>query len=171
MASATKSAGIIAGIAFVACVIIAAVVSFAAFSEDAKNAEIIRRHNAARLAAMTPEQRAADARAQAQREQERKEAEAQREQARKEADARAAFPESARGACYVMLTRLLDDPDSAQYGRIADWPTHIANDGTATILPTIRAKNGFGAYRLTRIRCTVERVGLDSVKVTSITQI
>lgn len=122
---------------------------------DAANAR-----ESARRAALTPTQRA-------QEDSDRARANAERHAAEQLADAL----DVARGACLQMFERRLDDPDSAKYGRVSDWPAQQRKDGTVYVLPTIRAKNAFGAYRLTNFECIVERIDADHVRVNALNQL
>ena len=70
----------------------------------------------------------------------------------------------------MMLEQSLHDPASAQFGRSSEWPVQIDQAGRAVVLPRVRAKNGFGAYRLVDYRCIVERMGEDRVRVVSLDQ-
>lgn len=122
---------------------------------DAANAR-----EAARRAALTPAQRT-------QEDSDRARVEAERRAAEQLADAL----DTARGACLQMFERRLDDPDSAKYGRVTDWPAQQRKDGTVYVLPTIRAKNAFGAYRLANFECIVERIDAGHVRVNALNQL
>lgn len=61
----------------------------------------------------------------------------------------------ARGACLISIRKILHDPDSADFGLTSDWLTGETSAGTIVVLTKVRAKNGFGAYRLGGYRCEV----------------
>jgi len=142
------------------------VVACVAESDDrtfAENERIIAEANARREAALTPEQKesrrvaALDAAAATYKESEQKR--------------QAEFLPSARGGCLIALKRMLNEPGSAEFGLTSEWPTTMADDGRVTVLARVRAKNGFGAMRLSTFRCVVEPVGADSLRVISLDQI
>ncbi|MBS0230840.1 MAG: hypothetical protein JSS52_06730 [Proteobacteria bacterium] len=122
---------------------------------------------AKREASMTPAERAArdQARAKAAADATRK-----AEEERK-ARALAELPQTARLACMQWTKNNLDDPYSADFGRVSDWPSNVRKDGKAFVLMTFRAKNAFGAYRIVRAICTVARIDDDHVRVDEVTTI
>lgn len=161
MDKATKIAvGSIAVLFALACGAIALLVGNEA-NTFASNEKIIADALAKREARMTPAERAARDQAQALA----AEAAAKADRDERERQSRESFLPSARGACLVMLQRLLQDPGSAEFGLTTDWPAIVQRDGKAVVLPRIRAKNGFGALRIAEYRCVVERAGLDQVRV------
>lgn len=124
------------------------------------NERIIAEANARQEAALTP----------AQKEARRVAASEAAVAAAKEAELkrRSEFLPSARGGCLIALKRMLHDPGSAEFGPTREWPTTTADDGKVTVLARVRAKNGFGAMRLSTFRCVVEPVGSDSLRVTAL---
>ncbi len=123
----------------------------------AENERIIADANARREATLTPTQKEAR----------RVEAMKAAVAAAKEAELkrRSDFLPSARGGCLIALKRMLHDPGSAEFGLTSEWPTTTADDGRVTVLARVRAKNGFGAMRLSTFRCVVEPVGNDSLRL------
>lgn len=127
------------------------------------NERVIALANARQEAALTPEQRAARAKA-------LKDA-AIASAAANERERLASLLPAARGACLIALKRSLHDPGSAEFGLTSEWPSRIGPDGRATVVPRVRAKNAFGALRLTEFHCVVERSGSDAVRVVSLRQL
>ena len=103
---------------------------------------------AARRAALTPEQRVAEA----------------------AAKVKADRLSSARGACLIVLKESLNDPSSAQFGLTSSWYTEERKDGTIRVEPSGRAKNAFGAYINGVWSCVVRPEGAN-VRVLSLKQI
>jgi hypothetical protein len=62
---------------------------------------------------------------------------------------------SARYRCRDVVKAMLHDPESADLGWIGDWKTGLLNDDekTMAVQAQIRARNGFGAMRLTNFQC------------------
>lgn len=62
---------------------------------------------------------------------------------------------TARLMCQQAIKQTLHDPDSAEWGRVYNWPTGLMNGNDAVLLvqPEIRATNGFGGKVLTRFEC------------------
>jgi hypothetical protein len=99
-------------------------------SDDADKAE------ATRIAAMTPEQRAADA--------------------KQKHDAAEIY--KARYECQEFVRRSLHDPDAAQFDSALGYPARKNNDGTYLVEVNVRAKNGFGALRHISVLCNTRPV-------------
>lgn len=126
-------------------------------------AALIAKHEAS----MTPAERAA-------RDQARDKAAvdaARKAEEERAAKALAELPNTARFACMQWTKNNLDDPYSADFGRVSDWPSNVRKDGKAIVLMTFRARNAFGAYRIVRAICTVTRLDNDHVRVDEMTQI
>lgn len=101
-----------------------------------------------RRAELTPEQRAAE------------------EQAKAERDTIAA----AKHMCRTMLKKSLNDPDSVQWDESPGWYYTKRDDGTILFQPRARAKNAFGAYMAGVWDCVVLPDGKD-VRFVSLKQI
>ncbi len=91
----------------------------------------------ARIAAMTPGQRAA-------------------EKAAKDALAERT---SARYACEVFVKRSLDDPDSAQFDDANTFPVREIKPHMYRVQVGLRARNGFNALRYARMNCYTSPAG------------
>lgn len=166
MDRATK-AGLIAGA--VATLWVAAVIVIEWNDTDTKrrqfesNERAIAEANARREASLTPEQKEARRLAAL---------DAAAASARKaDLKRRAEFIKSARGGCLIALKRSLHDPGSAEFGQTSEWQTSTDDSGRVTVLARVRARNGFGAMRLSTFRCVVEPAGLDSLRVVALDQI
>lgn len=101
-----------------------------------------------RQAALTPEQRVAEAAAQAKVNRLR----------------------DARYACKHALKEVLNDPDSAKLEETLRWYAEERKDGTILVQPTGRAKNAFGAYIHGVWDCVAKLQG-GSARVLSLKQI
>lgn len=122
---------------------------------------------ATRWAQMTPAQQAAET-----REREAKAlAQKQVEDRRRETERRENLSRAARGACLIGLKQSLHDPGGAEYGQTSDWALTVLEDGAVQVRPIIRARNGFGALRLTAFDCVVEDAGNNQVRVVKLDQI
>jgi predicted nucleic acid-binding Zn ribbon protein len=99
---------------------------------------------AARVAKLTPEQKAD--------EQRQREAAAA---AKKLED----LKDTAAYACREFVTRRLKDPDSAKWERPWHTDARVSKDGKYSVQVQVRAKNGFGAFGLSAFDCTMQRVG------------
>ncbi|MFO0325720.1 MAG: hypothetical protein ACK50D_12075 [Burkholderiales bacterium] len=104
---------------------------------------------AARLAALTPEQREAEARAKANK------AKREAEEARRAAESR-----EVAYACREMVNRRLKDPKSAEWEK--PWYSDATFDAKSNTFRTrveVRAKNSFGAYGISQFECVLMRSG------------
>jgi hypothetical protein len=99
------------------------------------NRDIAKKENAeaARLAALTPEQRNAELAAAA---------------ATKERG-------SARFACELLTKKTLHDPDSAEFENSDTFPIRRLADHEYMVRVKVRAKNGFNALRLADMNCHI----------------
>lgn len=99
---------------------------------------------AAKLAIMTPEQRAA--------------------QAKHDADMAAMKAEveeasNARYACQEFVKRSLNDPDAAQFDPASGYFIQRQAPGKYRVEVTVRAKNGFNALRHIAVNCVTQKSG------------
>jgi hypothetical protein len=62
-------------------------------------------------------------------------------------------------ACRELVTKTLKDPDSAKWDRPWYSDVHIADADRHDIVVRVRAKNSFGAYGPTSVRCSFVRKG------------
>ena len=92
---------------------------------------------AARVAAMTPEQRASETKAKADSEQ----------------------LSSARYACREFVKRSLNDPDAAQFDDTSGYFTEKQTVDKFRVEVTVRAKNGFNALRHITVNCVTQQTG------------
>lgn len=104
--------------------------------------------NAARLAALTPEQRAAEI---------KHTADMAAMKAR--VDTANAEASSARYACKEFVKRSLNDPDAAQFDSAGEYFTQKQGDGKYRVEVTVRAKNGFNALRHIAVNCVTQKSG------------
>lgn len=70
----------------------------------------------------------------------------------------------ARLACRSFISDSLKDPSSAEWGIgsgnfYAAWPAQSDENGSVTVRPQFRAKNGFGALDLSQWNCEVQLNG------------
>lgn len=128
-------------------IIMGVVTIWAGFTGE-ETKQINAQKEAARVAALTPEQKAAE--------------EAERE--------KESILSSARGSCLIVLKESLNDPDSADIGSTRSWYTEQRKDGTVLVQPTARAKNAFGAYVHGTWDCVVKPEG-KTVRILSLKQI
>ena len=65
---------------------------------------------------------------------------------------------TARLVCQEAIKQALHDPDSAEWGRVYNWPAGLKDDDDSVLLvqPEIRATNGFGGKVLTRFQCSFD---------------
>ena len=124
------------------------VLTVAAFFAGEQSREQNAAAEAARRAALTPEQRAAE------------------DKARRDAE----LMSSARYACRAELLRVMYDPDSAKLAPTYEWYIERRRDGTILVQPTGRAKNAFGGYVTGAWNCVV-KPETDDVRVVSLRQI
>jgi RNA polymerase subunit RPABC4/transcription elongation factor Spt4 len=99
---------------------------------------------AAKLAAMTPEQRVA--------------------QIKHDADMAAMKAEvdeavNARYACQEFVKKSLNDPDAAQFDAASGYLTKRQAPGQYRVEVTVRAKNGFNALRHIAVNCVTQKSG------------
>ena len=102
----------------------------------------------ARLAQLTPEQRAAE----------------------DAARAKAEKFSAARGACLIVLKKSLNDADTAKLESTSSWYVEDRKDGTILVQPSGRAKNAFGAYIYGVWDCIAKPEG-ENIRVLSLKQI
>lgn len=76
----------------------------------------------------------------------------------------------AKTACKLSLKSVAHDPESIEWIDATDWPTSSDGAGRWRVVMSVRAKNGFGALRLSNKVCTValtadsyKLMGLDDV--------
>lgn len=74
----------------------------------------------------------------------------------------------ARLACRDHIAERLHDPESAQWGELADWLATAPEDGEITVWMRYRARNSFGALVLSRETCRVEVRDNGTVRVRSV---
>lgn len=98
---------------------------------------------ATRLAAMTPEQRASEAKAKADSDQ----------------------LSSARYACKEFVKRSLNDPDAAQFDDARTYFTEKQTADKFRVEVSVRAKNGFNALRHITVNCVTQQTGGNWVAV------
>lgn len=67
----------------------------------------------------------------------------------------------ARFACRIFIERQLHDPASAEWIDTPSWPVVDNADGSLGIGARYRAKNTFGALRLSHTTCIIRRSGTD----------
>jgi len=68
---------------------------------------------------------------------------------------------AARAACREFVERAAHDPSSVDFGDYWYWPTAQSAGGVWTVQMKFRAKNGFGAIRLSSKSCVVRDGGAD----------
>jgi len=120
---------------------------YGAISNSSKRDELIATEaqaKAAKLAAMTPEQRAA--------------------QEKHDADMAAMKAEveeanNARYACQEFVKKSLNDPDAAQFDPASGYFIQRQAPGKYRVEVTVRAKNGFNALRHIAVNCITQRSG------------
>lgn len=76
----------------------------------------------------------------------------------------------ARYACREFIQHQLNDPGSAQFGRIMDWPASQQEDGTILVRAGFRAKNAFNATIYTTWSCRVRNAEGD-IRLVALEQI
>lgn len=66
--------------------------------------------------------------------------------------------QAATGGCMLFIKSALHDPDSATFGHSSEAEVLIKGN-RAMVIRKVRAKNGFGAVRLTEFMCLMESNG------------
>lgn len=66
---------------------------------------------------------------------------------------------SARGACMLFIKQILHDPSSAEFGHSSDALVNREQDGTWTVVRSVRSKNAFNAMRLSNFECHLKLNG------------
>ena len=80
---------------------------------------------------------------------------------------------TAQIVCQEAIKRVLNDPNSAEWGQVYNWPAGLQDndDSRYLVQPEIRATNGFGGKVLTRFECVFNVLPDGNVAFASVSEI